>query len=177
MSFFTIIVLIFSVNERNFQERVDLQNRLQEDNNEIKSQLEEEISNRENEIRLRIEAYADEQQYRFQELEMKNERLRQEHQINLEILREENDAIRNELDEKSYLTQDLEELRIFIEKLKTEFADKERLYEEKLSSAEDDIALLKEENRKILETFKSDTKDNKLQVQILLRTFYLFKNK
>lgn len=141
------------------EEKLELENRLQE----LKLQLDEEIAHRENEISARIEAYVGEQKYKHEELEIRNERLKQEHQISLEILREENDSIREHLEEKASALQELND------KLKTE-------YEQKQNAAEDEIALLKEENRKILETFKSDTKDNKLQVTCLIRVlFILFK--
>lgn len=151
---------------------MDLDHRYQEEIFELKSQLDEEVNNRENEISARLEAYADEQRYKLQDLDLKNERLKQEHQIALEILREENDSIRDQLEEKQSIIQDLEEFRFLNEKLKCDFSDKERLYEEKITSAEDEIALLKEENRKILETFKSDTKDNKLHVSIQIANYF-----
>lgn len=165
--------------EKNKQDKLELEKRLQDENAELKAQFDAEIVNRENEISLRIEAYVTEHRYRLQELEQQNERLRREHQTTVEILREENESIREQLDEKTFLIDDLKELRFRNEKLKKEFSEKEKCLEEKLIAAEDEIAVLKEENKKILETFKSDTKDNKLQVRIIeivfkLARLYLF---
>lgn len=159
--------------EKNKQEKLELEKRLQDENAELKAQFDAEIVNRENEISLRIEAYVTEHRYRLQELEQQNERLRREHQTTVEILREENESIREQLDEKTFLIDDLKELRFRNEKLKKEFSEKEKCLEEKLIAAEDEIAVLKEENKKILETFKSDTKDNKLQVRIIEIVFNL----
>lgn len=153
-----------AVNEKNVNEKLEVQRRFEEDNAELKNQLDAEISNKEREISVRIEAYVSEHRYRLQELQHENEKLRRDHQIALEILREENDSIREQLDEKLSMIDDLKELGFVNQKLKNEYAKKERIFDEKLIIAHDEIAVLKEENKKILETFKSDTKDNKLQV-------------
>lgn len=159
------------VNKKHQEELQQTESRLQNENEKLNSQLKKEILNRENAIRERLDVFIAEHNQKIKELELKNDRLKQEHQISLEILREENDSIRDQLDDKNALVQDLDELKLVNDRLKLDFNEKERYYEEKLSAAHDEISMLKEENRKILETFKSDTKDNKLHVSIY---YFLF---